>query len=102
MEGKERLRNIPHETTLQTKILHEDGVVSFARLAPGTAKSEFFICIGDQPGFDYGGENNPDKEGYAAFGKVVRGMEVVNKIYNAPEHDQALRPPVPIINIVQL
>lgn len=85
------LPGIPHETTQQTGITHKDGVISFARLAPGTAKTEFFICIGDQPGFDYGGENNSDGQGYAAFGRVVKGMDVARKIYRAPEEDSTLR-----------
>jgi len=96
------LSGIPHETTQQTHILHKNGVISLARLTPGTATSEFFICIGDQPGFDYGGENNPDKQGYAAFGKVVKGMDIVHKIYNQSEEEQSFEPPVPIFNIVQL
>jgi peptidyl-prolyl cis-trans isomerase A (cyclophilin A) len=96
------LAGIPHETTQQTHIQHKAGVISLARLAPGTATSEFFICLADQPGFDYGGENNPDKQGYAAFGKVVKGMDIVQKIYNQAESDQSFDPPVPIYNIVQL
>jgi peptidyl-prolyl cis-trans isomerase A (cyclophilin A) len=60
------LPGVPHETTQQTHILHTDGVISLARQAPGTATTEFFICVGDQPGFDYGGQNNPDGQGYAA------------------------------------
>lgn len=96
------LTGIPHETTQQTHLQHKSGVISLARLAPGTATSEFFICLADQPGFDYGGENNSDKQGYAAFGKVVKGMDIVNKIYNHREEDQAFDPPVPIYNIVQL
>ena len=93
------IRGIPHETTKQTGILHLNGTLSMARLAPGTANSEFFICIGDQPGFDFGGENNPDGQGYAAFGKVVKGMSMLNTIYNRPENDQSFTPPVIIINI---
>lgn len=96
------IRGIPHETTQATGILHKDGVISLARLEPGTASTEFFICIGDQPGFDYGGLNNPDKQGYAAFGKVIKGMEVVRRIYNRPEDDQAFTPPVYIFDIVRL
>jgi peptidyl-prolyl cis-trans isomerase A (cyclophilin A) len=96
------VKGIPHETTQQTGILHKDGVVSLARLEPGTATIEFFICIGDQPGFDYGGENNADKQGYAAFGKVVKGMDIVRRIYNQRENDQSFDPPVPIFNIVEL
>ena len=93
------LPGIPHESTQQTKILHTDGTVSLARTEPGTATTEFFICIGDQPGFDYGGENNPDGQGYAAFGKVVKGMDVVKRIYNLPELDQYFDPPVDIFDI---
>lgn len=93
---------IPHETTQQTGIKHTDGVLSMARLAPGTATTEFFICVGNQPGFDYGGENNPDGQGYATFGKVVKGMSVVRKIYDQPENDQAFTPPVAIISIRRL
>ncbi|WP_205511665.1 peptidylprolyl isomerase [Longitalea arenae] len=96
------LSGIPHETTQQTGLQHKNGVISLARLAPGTATSEFFICLGDQPGFDFGGENNPDKQGYAAFGKVVKGMDIVNRIYNQPEDNQSFDPPVPIFDIVQL
>ncbi len=90
---------ISHETTQQTGVHHVNGTLSMARLAPGTASTEFFICIGDQPGFDFGGENNPDGQGYAAFGKVVKGMSIVNTIYNRPENDQSFTPPVVIINI---
>ena len=96
------LPGIPHETTKQTGILHKDGVISLARQEPGTATTEFFICLGDQPGFDFGGENNADKQGYAAFGKVVKGMDIVRQIYRRPEEDQAFAPPVDIYNIVRL
>ena len=96
------LPGIEHETTAQTKILHKDGIISLARLAPGTANTEFFICIGDQPGFDYGGLNNADGQGYAAFGKVVKGMDIVRNIYNAPENDQEFDPQVNIYGIKRL
>jgi len=93
---------VPHETTKQTGILHKDGTLSLARREPGTATTEFFICLGDQPGFDFGGANNPDGQGYAAFGRVIKGMDVVRKIYNMPEDDQYFDPPVPIFNIEKL
>ena len=96
------LPGIPHEPTNITGISHQDGVISFARLEPGTAKTEFFICLGDQPGFDFGGKNNPDGQGYAAFCRVVEGMEIVSKIYNQPEYEQRFDPPVDIFNIVRL
>lgn len=98
---RKNLPGIPHESTQQTNILHKNGTISLARLAPGTATTEFFICVGDQPGYDYGGENNPDGQGYAAFGRVVKGMDVVNKIYNRPETDQYFSPVIPIYNIVK-
>ncbi len=97
-----QIPRIPHETTRQTGLLHSDGTVSLARNEPGSAGTEFFICIGDQPGFDFGGENNPDGQGYAAFGKVVSGMDIVHKIYQRRERDQNFDPPIPIYKIIRL
>ena len=94
-------QGIPHETTQQTHILHKDGVISLARTTPGTAGTEFFICVGDQPGFNYGGDNNPDGQGYAAFGKVVKGLDIVRIIYARPENSQSFDPPVMIYNIIR-
>jgi len=96
------LPGIPHETTQQTHIQHKEGILSLARTAPGTASTEFFICMDDEPGLDYGGENNPDKQGYAAFGKVIKGMDIVREIYNQQENDQYFDPPVPIYKIIRL
>jgi peptidyl-prolyl cis-trans isomerase A (cyclophilin A) len=96
------LKGIPHETTKRTGILHKTGTISLAREEPGTASSEFFIVIGDQPGYDSGGVNNPDHLGYAAFGRVVRGMDVVLLLYNKPERGQSFDPPVPIYDIKEL
>ena len=93
---------IPHETTEQTKILHKDGVISFARLEPGTATTEFFICIDDQPSLDFGSNSNPDKQGYAAFGKVVKGMNIVRRIHNQNAVDQSFDPPIDIYKISRL
>ncbi len=75
---------IAHETTKVTGILHTDGVISMARGAPGTAGSEFFICIGPNHALDFGGARNKDGQGFAAFGKVVEGMNVVRQIHDAP------------------
>lgn len=75
---------IEHETTEQSGILHTDGVISMARGDVGTATTEFFIVIGDQPALDYGEVRNPDEQGFAAFGKVVSGMDVVRAINAAP------------------
>lgn len=75
---------IAHETTKVTGILHTDGVISMARGEPGSAGSEFFICLGDNPALDFGGARNRDGQGFAAFGKVVQGMDVVREIHDAP------------------
>jgi peptidyl-prolyl cis-trans isomerase A (cyclophilin A) len=97
-----RLPPIRHETTRETGIVHTDGVISMARLEPGTASSEFFICVGDQPELDFGGRRNPDGQGFAAFGIVSRGMDVVRKIHQGTAEDQSLAPPVSILDVVRL
>ena len=96
------LAHIPHETTQQTGLHHEDGTLSLARQEPGTATAEFFICIDDQPGFDFGGGNNPDGQGYAAFGKVVKGMDVVRRINKQPFNGELFNPKVDILKIERL
>lgn len=80
---------IAHETTQVTGIRHTDGVISMARGAPGSAGSEFFICLGDNPALDFGGARNKDGQGFAAFGKVVAGMDVVRQIHDAPTETKA-------------
>jgi len=97
--NRDYLPGIPHESTSQTGLKHQHGTLSMARQEPGTATTEFFICIGENPGFDFGGKSNPDGQGYAAFGRVVRGMDVVMKIYERPERDQEFTPPVLIKQI---
>jgi peptidyl-prolyl cis-trans isomerase A (cyclophilin A) len=93
------LPGIPHESTKQTGILHNNGTISLARTTPGTASSEFFICIGDQPAYDYGGNANPDGQGFAAFGKVFKGMDIVRKIHRQPDNEESFYPPIDITNI---
>lgn len=93
-EHPQSLPPIEHETTKKTGLLHNDGVISMARNEPGTASSEFFICIGDQPELDFGGKRNPDGQGFAAFGKVIRGMEVVRTIQHQPAEGQWLEPEI--------
>jgi peptidyl-prolyl cis-trans isomerase A (cyclophilin A) len=79
-----------HENTEQTGILHQDGVISMVRNEPGSASSDFFICINDQPELDFGGKRNPDGVGFAAFGKVLKGMNVVRKIQTMSDDGQYL------------
>ena len=88
---------IPIERTSVTGILHKDGTISMARSGPDTATSDFFICIGDQPSLDFGGARNPDGQGFAAFGRVVSGMDVVRAIHRSPAEGENLTPPVKII-----
>ncbi|MCD6566601.1 MAG: peptidylprolyl isomerase [Bacteroidales bacterium] len=96
------LEPIIHETTDITGIKHLDGTLSMARDKPGSASSEFFICINDQPELDYGGKRNPDGQGFAAFGKVVKGMDVVRKIQKLDNTGQMLDKPVIILDIMRL
>lgn len=95
------LSPIEHETTDNTGILHKNGVISMARSKPGTASSEFFICVGDQPELDFGGKRNPDGQGFSAFGRVVDGMDVVKKIHQQPTEEQMLVPRIKIFDIVR-
>lgn len=98
-KGSKRLPAIAHETTEKTGILHKDGTISLGRLEPGTASSEFFICVGDQPELDFGGRRNPDGQGFSAFGRVVEGMDVVKKIHLQPAEGQSLNPQIKIFSI---
>lgn len=95
-EKIDRLPTIPHETTKTTGLKHLDGTVSMARNQPGTASTEFFICVGDQPELDFGGSRNGDGQGFAAFGKVIEGMDVVRKIQLQKDTSQYLVEPVKI------
>lgn len=90
------------ERTNETGLKHIDGAISMARLEPDSATSDFFICVNDQPELDFGGQRNPDGQGFAAFGRVIRGMDTVRKIQQAPHEVQALTPPVKIANAVRL
>lgn len=81
----EPLAPVSHETTETTGITHRDGVISLARGEPGTGGgAAFFICIGDQPSLDFGGMRNPDGHGFAAFGQVTRGMDLIRAIHTMP------------------
>jgi peptidyl-prolyl cis-trans isomerase A (cyclophilin A) len=93
---------IPLERTSVTGLRHLDGALSMARDGPDTATSDFFICIGDQPSLDYGGQRNPDGQGFAAFGRVVKGMPVVRRIQGAPADGQNLTPPIVIRSMRRL
>ena len=87
------------ERTRDTKLSHKDGTISMARDGPDTATSDIFVCVGDQPELDFGGKRNPDGQGFAAFGKVVKGMDVVRKIQRSAADGQTLKPPVTIASV---
>ena len=84
---------VSHESTQQTGLKHSDGTLSLARTEVGSASgAAFFICIGENPSLDYGGKRNADGQGFAAFGKVTRGMEVVKQINALRETQDAGNP----------
>ena len=90
------------ERTSVTGLRHLDGTLSMARGGPDTATSSFFICIGDQPALDFGGRRNPDGQGFAAFGRVTKGMDVVKRIQMSAAEAQRLTPPIGITRIVRV
>lgn len=98
-KAKDDFEPVKLERTKETKLSHKDGTISMARDGPDTATSDFFICIGDQPELDFGGKRNPDGQGFAAFGRVVKGMDVVRKIQSAPAEGQVLQPAITIRSI---
>ncbi|MFY8195705.1 MAG: peptidylprolyl isomerase, partial [Novosphingobium sp.] len=85
-DPRRNLPPIPHEPTDVTGILHKAGTLSMARYAPGTATGDFSIMVSDQPGLDAQPDSaDPEvKAGYAAFGQVIEGMDVVKTIFAAP------------------
>jgi peptidyl-prolyl cis-trans isomerase A (cyclophilin A) len=85
------------ERTSKTGLKHLAGTISMARDGADSATGDFFICIGDQPSLDFGGQRNPDSQGFAAFGHVVQGMDVVRKIQQSRVEAQKLTPPVTIL-----
>jgi len=91
---------IPLERTSKTGVLHKNGSISMARDTPDSATCSFFICINDQPSLDFGGKRNKDGQGFAAFGKVIEGMDVVKKIQKLhPEQEQYFKPEISILSI---
>lgn len=100
--AKKEFPPIKLERTRDTRLAHKDGTISMARDGPDTATSDFFICVGDQPELDFGGKRNPDGQGFAAFGRVVKGMDVVRAIQASAAKGQALDPPVRIRQVRRL
>jgi peptidyl-prolyl cis-trans isomerase A (cyclophilin A) len=82
---------IPHETTAMTGLKHLKGTISLARFAPGAVYHSFFICLRDEPVLDFGGARHPDGQGFAAFGGVTRGFDVVERVFARAEAGEYLR-----------
>jgi peptidyl-prolyl cis-trans isomerase A (cyclophilin A) len=93
---------IEHESTKQTRLTHESGTISLARLEPGTGNTEFFICIGDQSPLDAGRRGTEDGQGYAAFGRVFKGMDIVRKIQAKKSHGDKFDEKIEIRKISRL
>ena len=79
-----------------------DGSISKARIGLGSASFEVFICINDQPELNYGGRRNIDGQGFAAFGKVIKGLNVVKEIHSLPQKDQFLNKEVKVNSIKRI
>jgi peptidyl-prolyl cis-trans isomerase A (cyclophilin A) len=102
-QGATRFPPIELERTNVTGITHTDGVISMARSGPNTATGDFFICIGNNnASLDFAGHRNLDGQGFAAFGVVTSGMDIVKKIQASPGAGpvgQTLTPPISITRI---
>jgi len=98
----QQLKGTAHESPKVTGLSHTSGTISMARTTPGSATTEFFICIGDQQQFDSSNRSGTDGLGYAAFGKVVEGMDVLSKIQNKKSKGESFIDKIRIINIRKL
>ena len=110
-DPKKVLKPVAHESTAKTGLTHKDGTLSMARRNPGTATADFFVVVGDQTGFDADPTGENDKDGFAAFGQITEGMDVIHAIFAAPLSRNAgvgamkgemLSPPVQIISVRRL
>lgn len=95
------LAGISHETTKDTGISHLDGTISMARFEPGTADGSFFFCVNDQPELNYGGKRYDDGLGFAAFGQITKGRDVLKLIYQKAEKQEYLENEITIVSITR-
>jgi peptidyl-prolyl cis-trans isomerase A (cyclophilin A) len=109
--AREGFPPIPLERTSVTGLKHVIGTVSMARQPQAdTARSDFFICLDDQPSLDFGGKRFDDAQGAAAFGHVVAGLDVVRTIQQQPTNKEAetamgrqtLTPPIAISHLSRI
>ena len=91
---------IPLEPTSKTGLHNTDGAISMARTSdPNSGSTEFFLCVGDNRFLDAGGPTGP---GYAAFGKVIRGADIVRKIHRSHANGEMLAPPIRVVTMTRL
>jgi peptidyl-prolyl cis-trans isomerase A (cyclophilin A) len=83
-DGRKLLPPVAHEPTTKTGLTHDEGAISLARGAPGTAQAQFFIILGELKSLDANPAAAGDNLGYAVFGRVTEGMDVVRRILNVP------------------
>lgn len=95
-EAENRFAPIQLETTQKTGLTHRAGAISMARSSADSATSSFFIVVEDSPELNFAGRRNADGQGFAAFGYVTEGMDVVRTIHARPEQGEAIVTPVKI------
>jgi len=88
-DPKRALPPIAHEPTSQTGLTHDQGALSMARYAPGSATGDFFIVLGNMAAMDAHPDAAGDNQGFAVFAHVVEGLEVVQIILAAPRSPTA-------------
>ena len=101
-EVMDSLPFVEHESPTSTGLSNTEGTLTMARGEVGSAKSEFFICIGDQTVYDVGRTLKPDGQGYAAFGRVIKGMDVARAIHKKPALQDLFYHPENIISITEV
>jgi len=100
---REQFPPIRMESTKETGLSHISGALSMARSGPDTATASFSIPIGDQLEMNFGGKRNADGQGFAVFGRVIAGMDVVEKIHKSPTgttgayRTETLDPPIRVL-----
>jgi peptidyl-prolyl cis-trans isomerase A (cyclophilin A) len=87
---------IRHESTRDTGLRHRRGTISLSRFAPGAVYHSFFLCRGDQPDLDFGGARQPDGQGFAAFGAMLEGFDVLDRLFAHAEPEEVLTREIPI------
>lgn len=98
-KDRDRLPTIEHESTKETGLSHKKWAVSAARLGVGETYGSFFVTMRDEPSLDFGGRRHPDRQGFAAFGKVVSGRDVVERIFRRAEPQEYLHDTVAIVKV---